>query len=243
MAKINAGVRVLPALIAVSIGALAFKGVDIYQAVAQAASGEPAAGPHPETALTAGVGDRPSEEAGAPDGKEDAPPGATARADQCLPSVDYAAETGMSSQEVLVLRSLQQRRQQLDEREAGISTREAAATAAEQRLQDQIADLKKVETEVQGLLASMTAQGDKRMADLVKTYESMKPKDAAKIFDGMEDKLLIDIAKTMKPASLAAVMSLMQPKRAETLTRMLSELAKPPTSIDNLPQLAAQTPT
>jgi hypothetical protein len=49
-------VRVLPALIAVSIGVLAFKGVDIYEAVAQAVEGED--GQKPETALTVGVGDR-----------------------------------------------------------------------------------------------------------------------------------------------------------------------------------------
>jgi flagellar motility protein MotE (MotC chaperone) len=243
MANASSGVRVVPALIAVSLGALAVRGVEVYQAAAQAASGEPAPAPQPETALTAGVGDRPGETASA-DGAPGVqpPPPAAANSDSCLPSVDYAAETGISSQEVLVLRSLSERRKALDEREAGISTREAAAAAAEQRLQDQIGQLKSVESEVQTLLAAMTAQSDKRMTDLVKTYEAMKPKDAAKIFDGMEDKLLIDIAKTMKPASLAAVMSLMQPKRAETLTRMLSDLAKPPTSIDNLPQLAAKTP-
>ena len=54
-------VRVLPALIAVSIGVLAFKGVDIYEAVAQVVEGD--AAPKPETELTAGVGDRPSETA------------------------------------------------------------------------------------------------------------------------------------------------------------------------------------
>jgi flagellar motility protein MotE (MotC chaperone) len=50
----------------------------------------------------------------------------------------------------------------------------------------------------------------------------------------MEDKLLVDIAKTMKPATLAAVMSTMDPKRAEALTKLLADLAKPPTSIDSL---------
>ncbi len=225
-------VRVLPALIAVSIGVLAFKGVDIYEAVAQAVEGD--AAPKPETELTAGVGDRPSQAVAETAAQGASPAPASPKADVCLPSLDYAAELGITSQEVLVLRSLADRRKELDEREAGVETREQAAAAAESRLQDQIAELKKVESEVQALLTSMDAKRDERMTALIKTYEAMKPKDAAEIFDGMDDKILIDLAKGMKPANLAPVMQLMQPKRAETLTRLLAELAKPPTSIDAL---------
>jgi flagellar motility protein MotE (MotC chaperone) len=225
-------VRVLPALIAVSIGVVAFKGVDIYQAVAQVVDGE-APGPRPETELTAGVGDRLDVAA-----NETAPPAAP-RADQCLPSLDYAAETGISEQEILVLRSLADRRKVLDDREAGVETREQAAAAAEQRLQDQIAELRKVETNVQALLASMETKRDERMTSLIKTYEAMKPKDAAEIFDGMDDKVLLDLAKGMKPANLASVMSLMSPKRAEGLTRMLAQLAAAPAEPIELPKTPA----
>jgi len=227
-------VRVLPAVIALSIGVVAFKGVDIYQAVAQVVENE-ATGPKPETELTAGVGDRTDAAANEPA----PPPAAAARADQCLPSLDYAAETGISEQEILVLRSLADRRKALDEREAGVETREQAAVAAEQRLQDQIAELKKVETNVQALLTSMEGKRDERMTALVKTYEAMKPKDAAEIFDGMDDKVLLDLAKSMKPANLASVMSLMAPKRAEALTRMLAQLADPPANAIELPKTPA----
>jgi flagellar motility protein MotE (MotC chaperone) len=180
--------------------------------------------------LTAGVGERAGDEAGPP---------ATTRADQCLPSLDYAAETGISEQEILVLRSLADRRKALDEREVGVETREQAAAAAEQRVQDQIAELKKVETNVQALLTSMETKRDERMTALVKTYEAMKPKDAAEIFDGMDDKVLLDLAKSMKPANLASVMSLMAPKRAEALTRMLAQLASVPAEPVELPKTPA----
>jgi flagellar motility protein MotE (MotC chaperone) len=67
----------------------------------------------------------------------------------------------------------------------------------------------------------------------------MKPKDAAEIFDGMDDKVLLDLAKSMKPANLAAVMSLMTPKRAEALTRMLAQLAAAPAEPIELPKTPA----
>ena len=234
-------VRVLPALIAVGIGALAFKGVDIYQAVAQAV-GENTE-PKPETALTAGVGDHGEEAAatGEP-GVSPAQPAAP-KADVCLPSVDYAAELGITAGEINVLRSLQSRREELDKREADLAMREQAAAAVESRLEDQIGELKTVEKKVEGLLATMDAKRDERMASLVKTYEAMKAKDAAQIFDGMEGPVLLDLAKAMKPANLAAVMSLMQPKRAEALTKQLADLSKPPAGLGDLPASVAPAST
>ncbi len=228
-------VGILSAVCAVAIGALAFKGVDIAQAVAAEAEN---AAPVEETALTAGVGEE------AVTASEEAPPAGAAAAaptpEQCLTTLNTAAEEmGLSSQEILVLRSLQKRREELDGRESGIETREQAAAAAESRLQEQIVELKGVETEVQKLLAAMDAKRDERMTSLVKTYEAMKPKDAANIFNGMEDEILLDIAKSMKSATLAAVMSSMTPKRAEALTKMLAGLAKPPASLDALTKTPA----
>ncbi len=216
-------VGVFSAVIAVSIGALAFKGVDIAQAFAQQA-GETQSGPSAPSELTAAAEEASDEEA-PPAGAAMTPP----TPEQCLSALDAAAEeAGLSSNEIIVLRSLQARREALDERESGISTREGAAAAAESRLQEQIVELKAVETRVQGLLTQMEAKRDERMASLVKTYEAMKPKDAAVIFNGMDDGVLLDLAKSMKPATLAAIMSSMTPKRAEGLTRMLADLAKPP---------------
>lgn len=214
-------VRVLPAVIALSVGALAFKGVDIAQAVAENAQGEEAAGGDAPEAAEAEAG-----EGG--DAADEAPPASEAAAgEKCDPAINYSAETGISEQEIQVLRSLSERRQALDERENALTTREQLAAAAEAKLNDQIADLKKLEGEVNGLLTAMEAKRDERMGSLVKTYEAMKPKDAARIFDGMDDGTLLDLAKSMKPATLAAVMASMDSKRAEHLTRMLAKLADP----------------
>jgi flagellar motility protein MotE (MotC chaperone) len=215
-------IRVLPALIAVSIGALAFKGADLAQAVAEATDEPKAQAAEPETALTAAV------DGG--EAAEGAPPteGALDAADKCMPSLDYTSETGISEQEIQVLRSLADRRKSLDEREATVETREQMAAAAEQRLNDQIAELKKLEADVDQQLAAMDVKRDERMTALVKTYEAMKPKDAASIFNAMDDKVMIDLAKSMKPATLAAVMASMETKRAEALTRMLASLAATP---------------
>jgi flagellar motility protein MotE (MotC chaperone) len=233
----GSSVRLLPAVIAVSIGALAFKGVDIAyafvdEAATDAASGEQAENPE-LTSTGEGADSEAPPAAGAPDGA--ALPVADAL---CTPATDYASEAGISEQEILVLRSLSDRRKVLEERETELVTREQAAAAAEERLNEQIAELKALEGKVQGVLAQIDAKGDERMAQLVKTYEAMKPKDAARIFDGMNDKVLLDLSKSMKPATLAAVMASMDPKRAEALTQMLAALSEPPASVDAIRKAA-----
>lgn len=225
-------VRVLPALIALSIGALAFKGVDLAQAFAEAVEDEPSTAEeaNPETALTAGVGEEGTTELA----EGEAPP-----ADACLPSLDYASETGISEQEILVLRSLADRRNTLDAREAGIVTREQMAAAAEARLGEQIAELKTLEGEVTRLLAAVDSKRSEQMDKLIKTYEAMKPKDAGAIFNAMDDKVLLDLSKSMKPATLAAIMSTMDTRRAEALTRMLAALSEPPKGLAMPPAAAS----
>lgn len=231
-----AHVRVLQAVIAVSVGALAFKGVDLAQAVAQQSNAAPPAAAA-ETPLTAGASIAPPSGPNAEGAPATTPAAAPAASEACPAGPDYS-ESGISAQEINVLRSLADRRQELDQREAGVETREQAAAAAETRLQDQIAQLKSLEGDMQKLLAAMDAKKDERMGALIKTYEQMKPKDAANIFNGMDDKVLIDLAKSMKPATLAVIMQAMDAKRAQQLTKSLADLAQLPANIEALKKTA-----
>ena len=49
-------------------------------------------------------------------------------------------------------------------------------------------------------------------------YETMKPKEAAKIFDRLDIKVLIDVATQMKPQIMSAILAQMSPENAERLT-------------------------
>jgi flagellar motility protein MotE (MotC chaperone) len=228
-------IRVLPVVIAVSIGALAFKGADIAKAVAENGNPETAPSSAPDPAAAALTGQ--DEETPPPAG---AATGATNAQGQCVPGTDYAGETGISEQEILVLRSLSDRRAQLEQREAAATTAEQLNAASLARIQEQIAQLRAVEANVQQLLASMEVKADERLANLVRTYEGMRPADAARVFDALDDTVMVELAKAMKPAVLAAIMAKMQVPRAENLTRRLAALAAPPPiTMPNGPQAAA----
>ncbi|MEJ0044229.1 MAG: hypothetical protein WDM81_19325 [Rhizomicrobium sp.] len=94
--------------------------------------------------------------------------------------------------------SLTRRRAELDARERALNMRENVLNAGEGRVDQKIAALKDLQTQIQGLLAQRDARQDAQIAALVKTYSAMKPKDAARIFNVLSDDVLLPVAKGMK---------------------------------------------
>ena len=56
------------------------------------------------------------------------------------------------------------------------------------------------------------------MKGLITTYEGMKPKDAAKVFDRLEMSVLFEIASQIAPRKMSDILGLMSPEAAERLT-------------------------
>lgn len=234
-------IRLMPALIAVSIGSLGFKAVNIAEAATDAK--EPEHAEAPEHAENDGY-DAPDiqDDDGLHDSNSshddmtevDFSEVADSSDGACMAVPDFSAETGLSQYEIQVLRSLADRRLELDDRADQLDTREQLAAAAEARLDEQIAEIKSLETSVQALLTSMEQKRDERLEGLVSVYQSMKPKDAARIFETLSDDVLLEVSQRMKYAQLGAIMSSMSSKRAEHLTRLLAERAELPGSADEL---------
>ena len=49
-------------------------------------------------------------------------------------------------------------------------------------------------------------------------YENMKAKDAAKIFDRLDLRILVEVANAMNPRRMSDILGLMTPEAAERLT-------------------------
>jgi flagellar motility protein MotE (MotC chaperone) len=120
--------------------------------------------------------------------------------------------------EIEVLKRLSERRKQLDKLEGDLLMRENLLKATEERVEKKVDDLKQLETKTQQAVKSGADDPKKQMGDLVKMYESMKPKDAARVFDGLEIRLLVDIGKQMNPKKLGDIVSKMSPETAQKLT-------------------------
>ncbi|HEY5067173.1 MAG TPA: flagellar protein FlbB [Xanthobacteraceae bacterium] len=125
-----------------------------------------------------------------------------------------------------ILQRLQQRREELDKRARELDIRENLVKAAEQRITAHLSEIK----EVEGRIKTETVQKDQaeagRFKSLVTMYESMKARDAAKIFDGLDMDVLIKVASSMNPRTMADVMAQMTPNIAQRLTVALASKAQ-----------------
>ncbi len=117
-----------------------------------------------------------------------------------------------------VLQRLSERRTALDAREQDLVTRENLVKAAEQRIDKKIAEMKALQTSVEGMLKTIDTQDDAKVQSLVKIYQAMKPKDAAKIFEQLDLPILLSVIERMKEGNVAPIMAAMDPMKAKMVT-------------------------
>jgi flagellar motility protein MotE (MotC chaperone) len=186
-----------------------------------------------------GHGAAPPANAGPPLKTSDKPPDA--------PKLDvggtsYPLEPGKinSPGERAVLERLQGRREELESRTRDLEMRENLLKATEKRLDAKVGELKDVE----GRITTAVGTRDKAEADRFKSivimYENMKAKDAARIFDRLDIKVLVEVATQMKPAKMSEVLAAMTSESAERLTVELASRASAgprPQGPDQLPKI------
>ncbi len=122
-----------------------------------------------------------------------------------------------------VLQKLGDRRAALDARERDLGLREQLLLAAEKQIAERLANLKGLEQKLDVMMAKRNELEEAQLASLVKSYENMKPDDAARIFNRLERTILVDVASRMKPVKIGAVLAAMEPSKAQDLTVMLAK--------------------
>ena len=148
-----------------------------------------------------------------------------------------------SASEVDVVNSLSKRRHELDARDAQLSARANMIAAVEMRVDGKIAQLKQLQAQITALLGQRDEAQKAQMAALVKTYSTMKPKDAARIFNNLPDDVLVPVAHEMKADVLALVLANMNSDNAKALTvKLANRLALPQTADAVAPAPAAPGP-
>ncbi|MBV8097391.1 MAG: hypothetical protein JO110_29940 [Acetobacteraceae bacterium] len=134
------------------------------------------------------------------------------------------AEPGMSEADRAILLDLRKRREELDAHERAIAAREAVVAAAEHKLAGRVDELQALQKRLEGLESARAARDEANWRGLVKLYESMKPRDAANIFNDLDMPVLLQIMDRMKEAKAALIVGSMQPDKARQLTAELAQM-------------------
>ncbi|MBZ0324931.1 MAG: hypothetical protein K8F57_01930, partial [Alphaproteobacteria bacterium] len=109
-----------------------------------------------------------------------------------------------------------------------LEDRAAVLKAVEERIDVKMAALKETQTRIKGLLAEYDEKEEAKVQSLVKIYEGMKPKDAARIFDKLEMEVLLRVVAKMKSNKSAPVLAAMDADLARSVTLELAERARLP---------------
>ncbi|HVY58794.1 MAG TPA: flagellar protein FlbB [Xanthobacteraceae bacterium] len=131
----------------------------------------------------------------------------------------------VSAGERAVLERLGERRQELDARARELDIRENLLKAAEKRLEARATELKLLEQRINASIQKRDEAEAARFKGLVTMYENMKPKDAARIFDRLDLKILLEVATQINPRRMSDIMAQMSSEAAEKLTIELANRA------------------
>ena len=140
-----------------------------------------------------------------------------------VPPPEKPAEPPISEAEKATLQDLRARRKELDARASRLDEREAMLTAAERRLTERVQQLTALQTKLEQLEKDRQERQDANWRGLVRTYEDMRPRDAATIFNDLDNAILIQVLDRMKDAKAAPILAAMTPERARAVTLQLAQ--------------------
>lgn len=133
------------------------------------------------------------------------------------------AEPPVSETERAALQDLRARRKEIETRAAALDEREAILGAAERRLGERVTQLSALQAKLEQLEQTRHEREDANWRGLVKTYEAMRPRDAAAIFNDLDGPVLLQVLDRMKEAKAAPILAAMAPERARAATAQIAQ--------------------
>ena len=216
MARITTGPRLLPAMLVIMLVLVGIKSAGIVSHAL--AEGTPAGSKSAPRAASA----QPPVPALGPVA---APVAAGQQPQVITPSVGKAADDPpVSEAERGLLLDLRKRRGELDSREMTIAAREGVLAAAEKRLAARVDELTNLQGRLQALEEARRQRDEVNWRGLVKLYETMKPREAAAIFNDLDKPVLLAVLDRMKEGKAAPILAAMNPERARQVTADLAQM-------------------
>lgn len=121
-----------------------------------------------------------------------------------------------------LLEQLRARRTELDAREQAVAAQEVVLQAAETRIARRVEELTALQQRLEALERDRAEREDAGWRGLVRTYEAMRPRDAAAIFNELDMPVLVQILDRMAERKAAPVIGAMRPEKAREVTAQLA---------------------
>jgi flagellar motility protein MotE (MotC chaperone) len=132
-----------------------------------------------------------------------------------------AAASGLAAytpEEVELLQNLSKRKIEILKSQEELELKTKILEANELQLNKKLEELRNLKGQLEDLMAQYNEKENMKIASLVKIYENMKPKDAAKIFEELDMPILLQVVNVMKESKVAPILSAMDPIKAKEIS-------------------------
>ncbi len=150
------------------------------------------------------------------------------------------AETAKSSADDSdYLFKLAERKKELDAREEELNKKAAEISKQKEEIEGKLVQLEEYRKQISEILKDRIAADSSKVDTLVQVYSNMKPIQAAKVFETMDEDLVIEILSRMKKKSAADILNLIKTEKAQVFAekyagyRMPAENKKETTTDNN----------
>jgi flagellar motility protein MotE (MotC chaperone) len=116
------------------------------------------------------------------------------------------------------LKKLVDRKQELDAREAELSKMEEEIRQQREVLDQRIKELESIRAQIGEVLKEKVEMDSSRVEKLVEFYSNMKPQQAAKIMETLDEDLAVETLGRMKKKNAADIMNLLEAKKAQSIS-------------------------
>jgi len=132
------------------------------------------------------------------------------------------AGAAWTKEEAKILKSLDARRVELEERSSRLEKREDEFVAKERELAVRFSELKELSEKLKGEREKGDKQRNTQLDQLANVYGSMNPPEAAHLLEQLDVQVALSLIERMPEKRMAQILSLMNAQRALELTNLLS---------------------
>ncbi len=111
-------------------------------------------------------------------------------------------------------------------KEEELNRREQELRALEQQMQARIKELRGIEGQVEEMVDEAEVQDAEKYAQLIDMYENMKPRQAAVVLAGLEEKVAVKILSGMGAEESGKILSYMDPASAVVLSELMASYVR-----------------
>jgi len=134
------------------------------------------------------------------------------------PAPQQAPTEMLTDNERQILLSLMERKRQLDERDSLLNQREEQLRVLRDNIQHQVAELKRLQGEIEASIEAKKAQDADNLKKVVVLYNGMDPKKAAEKLQSLDPRVAMQILMAMNQRKASQLLQELPPDSAKRIT-------------------------